>query len=174
MSIDKLARNPLYTKITIQLLDFSIMNAFRLTAFLLIAVLGTSMAPKADDPEALLGRWLSSKKKNQVQIYKHGDKYYGKLVWMMEPNDPVTKKPKLDIENPDEKLRMRPLLNMVLLKDLTYKGNNVWSDGEIYNPEDGKTYNCEVTLKDPNSIDLRGYVMGISFLGKSRTWTRVR
>jgi uncharacterized protein (DUF2147 family) len=150
------------------------MNTFRLTAFLLIAVLGTSMTPKADDPDALVGRWLSSKKKNQVQIYKHGDKYYGKLVWMMEPNDPVTRKPKMDSENPDDKLRTRPLMNMVLLKELTYKGNNVWSDGEIYNPEDGKTYSCEITLKDPNSIDLRGYVMGINFLGRTRTWTRVR
>ncbi|MBD2756144.1 DUF2147 domain-containing protein [Spirosoma sp. BT704] len=132
------------------------------------------MAPKADDPDALMGKWLSSKKRNQVQIYRQGNKYYGKLVWMLEPNEPATNKPKMDKENPDEKLRSRPLMGLVLLTNLTYKGNNVWSDGEIYNPEDGKTYNCEVSLKDPNSIDLRGYMMGISFLGKTKTWTRVK
>ncbi|GAB2585464.1 DUF2147 domain-containing protein [Spirosoma areae] len=151
------------------------MNASRLTTLLLVVCFSlTSIGASADDPDAVLGRWLSAKKRNQVQIYKQGNKYYGKLVWMLEPNDPVTKKPKVDRENPDENLRDRPMMNVVLLTGLTYKGNNVWGDGEIYNPEDGKTYSCEITLKDANAIDLRGYVMGISFLGKTRTWTRVR
>ncbi|ADB42160.1 DUF2147 domain-containing protein [Spirosoma linguale] len=151
------------------------MNPLRLIAlFLLVCLSLSSFANASDDPDALVGRWLSSKKRNQVQIYKQGNKYFGKLVWMLEPNEPGTSKLKVDKANPDEKLRNRPLMQMVLLTNLTYKGNNVWSDGEIYNPEDGKTYNCEVTLKDPNSIDLRGYVMGLSFLGKSKTWTRVK
>ncbi len=151
------------------------MNALRLTPLLLLVVISlTSFAPQADGPDAIEGKWLSSKKRNQVQIYKQGNKYFGKLVWMLEPTYPGTNKPKVDKENPDEKLRNRPLMHLVLVTNLTYKGNNVWGDGEIYNPEDGKTYNCEVTLKDANSIDLRGYVMGLSFLGKSKTWTRVK
>lgn len=151
------------------------MNALRLTTLLLLVCFSlSSFAGDPDDPDALVGRWLSSKKRNQVQIYKQGNKYFGKLVWMLEPNEPGTNKLKVDKANPDEKLRNRPLMQLVLLTNLTYKGNNVWSDGEIYNPEDGKTYNCEVTLKDANSIDLRGYVMGLSFLGKSKVWTRVK
>lgn len=150
------------------------MNAFRLTTLLLLVCFSlTSVAPKTDDPDALLGKWLSHKKRNQVQIYKQGARYYGKLVWMVEPNDPVSKRPKVDDQNPDQKLRSRPLMHLTLLTNLTYKGNNVWGDGQIYNPEDGKTYSCDVTLKDANTIDLRGYIMGISFLGKTRTWTRV-
>ena len=151
------------------------MNLFRLTSTLLfISFLFTTTRAKADDPDAILGKWLSSKKRNQVQIYKQGNKYFGKLVWMMEPNDPVTKKPKLDLENPDENLRSRQLMQTVLLTNLTYKGKNVWTDGEIYNPEDGKTYSCDVTLKDPNTLDFHGYVMGIRFLGTTKTWTRVK
>ncbi|MBD2703745.1 DUF2147 domain-containing protein [Spirosoma sp. BT702] len=151
------------------------MNAFRVGALLMILGMTlSSLAPKSDDPDAVLGRWLSSKKRNQVQIYKQGNKYYGKLVWMQEPIDPVTKKPKVDSENPDENLRSRPLMQMILVSNLSYKGNNVWGDGEVYNPEDGKTYGCEITLRDPNAIDMRGYVMGISMLGKTRTWTRVK
>jgi uncharacterized protein (DUF2147 family) len=150
-------------------------NAFRLITLLWVACLSlTSLNAIADDPDAIVGKWLSAKKRNQVQIYKQGNKYYGKLVWMVEPNDPLTHKPKLDRENPDETLRSRPLLNVVLLTNLTYKGNNLWDGGEIYNPEDGKTYNCDLSLKDANSLDLHGYVMGISFLGKTRTWTRVK
>ncbi|WP_461103779.1 DUF2147 domain-containing protein [Spirosoma koreense] len=151
------------------------MTALRLSILsLLVCLTLAAAAPRADDPDALLGKWLSSKKRNQVQIYKQGNKYYGKLVWMLEPNDPVTRKPKVDVANPDEKLRMRPLMQMILLSDLVYKGNNVWGDGQIYNPEDGKTYSCDITLKDPNTMDLHGYVMGISFLGRTRSWTRVK
>ncbi|GAB3689557.1 DUF2147 domain-containing protein [Spirosoma flavus] len=151
------------------------MNVFRVGALLVfLGMTLTALAPKSDDPDAVLGRWLSHKKRNQVQIYKQGNKYYGKLVWMLEPNDPVTKKPKLDSENPDASLRSRPLMQMILVSNLSYKGNNVWGDGEVYNPEDGKTYGCELILKDPNLLDMRGYVMGISMLGKTRTWTRVK
>lgn len=151
------------------------MNRLRLTIILLaVSIFFPTIHAKADDPDAILGKWLSSKKRNQVQIYKQGNKYFGKLVWMLEPNDPVTKQPKVDQENPDEKLRSRQLMQLVLLTNLTYKGKNVWGDGEIYNPEDGKTYSCDLTLKDPNSLDFHGYVMGISFLGKTKTWTRVK
>ena len=151
------------------------MTSLRLTTLLLLfCFFLTSLAAVADDPDAIVGKWLSSKKRNQVQIYKQGNKYFGKLVWMVEPNDPINKTPKVDKENPDEAMRNRPLMNVVLVTNLVYKGHNTWGDGEIYNPEDGKTYNCEVSMHDANSIDLRGYVMGISFLGKTRTWTRVK
>ena len=147
----------------------------RPVAFLFLLCFGlTAMASATDDPDAVLGKWLSSKKRNQVQIYKQGNKYFGKLVWMLEPTETGSNRPKVDGQNPDEKLRTRPLMNTVILTNLAYKGNGTWGDGEIYNPEDGKTYGCQVTLKDPNTLDLRGYVMGMSFLGKTRTWTRVR
>lgn len=149
------------------------MTVFRLALFVLVGTL-TSWTPPVDNPDALLGRWLSSQKRNQVQIFKQGNRYYGRLVWMAEPLDTATKLPKVDSKNPDHKLRHRPLLNLTMMTDLVYKGGNVWSDGRVYNPEDGKTYSCELTLKDPNTLDLRGYVLGMPFLGRSRTWTRVR
>lgn len=151
------------------------MNLFCLIIPLCFALLTASVSPTRanDHPDALVGRWLSAKKRNQVEIYRQGDRYYGRLVWMIEPNDPVTQQPKLDKQNPDTRLRSRPLLNMPLLKNLVYKGDNVWTDGQIYNPEDGRTYSCEVTLKSNNTLDIRGYIMGMPFLGKTSTWTRV-
>jgi uncharacterized protein (DUF2147 family) len=148
----------------------------RLLFFFLLIVFvttGYSLTAKADDPDRLVGKWLSSKKKNQVQIYKQGDKYYGRLVWMAEPIDPLTKMPKVDRRNPDEKLRMRPVLNLPIITSLSYKGGNVWADGQIYNPEDGKTYGCELTLQDANTLNLHGYMFGMSFLGRTSVWTRV-
>lgn len=141
--------------------------------FILLSIFLVALTAKADDPDLLVGRWLSAKRRNQVQIYKQGDRYFGKLVWIAEPNETTTNTPKVDKRNPDDRLRTRPLLNMPIMTNLVYKGGKVWSDGHIYNPEDGRTYGCELTLRDPNTLDLRGYMMGMSFLGKTTTWTRV-
>lgn len=149
------------------------MNRLSAGYLLIILLITNPQYARADDPHALMGRWLSSKKKNQVQIYRQGNRYYGRLIWMLEPNDAATNRPKVDKLNPDVSLRHRPLLNLLILTDLQYKGGNVWNGGQIYNPEDGKTYGCEVTLRDANTIDIHGYVMGMKFLGKTVTWTRV-
>ena len=144
---------------------------FRLPMLLLFVTL-FSFAP-SDNPEAVVGTWLNGTKKGHVQIYKQGGTFFGKLIYLTEPNDPATGKPKTDIKNADEKKRNRPLLNLPLMYNFKYDGNNVWADGKIYNPEDGKEYNCKMTLKDPNTLDVRGYV-GISLLGKTQTWTRIK
>lgn len=149
------------------------MRLFRLFLLLAVSYLTLSATPPSEDPDAVVGKWLSSKKRNQVQIYKQGNKYYGKLVWLLEPNDPDTQRPKVDKENPDANLRNRPLMNMQLIKGLVYKGNNTWGEGEVYNPEDGRTYGCEVVLRNPNTVDMRGYIIGFNLVSKTRTWTRV-
>ncbi len=136
-------------------------------------IIGTTPTFQADNSDRLVGRWLSAKKKNQVEIYRQGNRYYGKLVWMAEPVDILTSKPKLDKRNPSEKSRMRPLLNLPIITNLAYKGDNTWEGGQIYNPEDGRTYSCQLTLADANTLNLHGYVMGMTFLGKTAVWTRV-
>jgi len=57
------------------------------------------------------------------------------------------------------------LTGFTLIKD------KIWDDGELYDPKKGKTYSGMMTLKDENTIDLRGYI-GFSFIGRSSTWTR--
>lgn len=149
------------------------MNSIRywLPLFSLLLSL-TAFAPK-DQPDAVVGTWLNGTKKGHVQIYKQGGTYFGKLVYLTEPNDPKTGKPKTDVKNADPSKHARPLLGLPLMYNFKYDGGNVWSDGKIYNPEDGKEYNCKMTLKDPNTLDVRGYV-GISLLGKTQTWTRIK
>lgn len=126
-----------------------------------------------DNPDAVVGTWLNGTKRGHVQIYKQGDNYFGKLVWLKEPNDPTTNKPKLDTKNPDAKMQSRPLMNLNIMTGFEFDGGDVWDEGKIYNPEDGKTYSCKMTLKNPNTLDVRGYV-GISLIGKTQTWTRIK
>ncbi|GAA4460042.1 DUF2147 domain-containing protein [Nibrella saemangeumensis] len=147
------------------------MNRLILSLFLLFVVL-TAFAP-SNSSDAVVGTWLNGTKKGHVQIYKQGDRYYGKLIHLTEPNDPATGKPKTDNKNTNASLRNRPILGLNIMQGFKYDGDNEWVDGKIYNPEDGKEYSCKMTLKDPNTLDVRGYV-GISLIGKTQTWTRIK
>ncbi|GAB3946234.1 DUF2147 domain-containing protein [Spirosoma harenae] len=148
------------------------MKVVRYVLPLLVLFLGLTAFAPSDDSDAVVGTWLNGTKKGHVQIYKQGGTYFGKLVWLGQPTD-ANGKPRTDEKNTDASKRSRPLMNMVLMYNFKYDGGNVWSDGKIYNPEDGKEYNCKMTLQDPNTLLVRGYV-GISLLGKTQTWTRIK
>ncbi|ULQ57220.1 DUF2147 domain-containing protein [Flavihumibacter rivuli] len=123
-----------------------------------------------NSPDAIVGIWKTESGKGHVQIYKQGEKYFGKIVWLKEPNDEQGK-PKLDSKNENTKLRTRPILGIVNLRDFRFAKPGLWEDGRIYNPEDGEDYKCKITLKDPNKIEVRGFI-GISLIGKTQVWTR--
>ncbi len=122
------------------------------------------------DADRIIGKWYTEENKSLIEIYKKGDKYYGKMVWLKTPlNDEG--KPKVDDKNPDVNLQNKPLIGLVILHDMEYDGDNEWDDGEIYDPESGNTYSCLITLTNNNQIDMRGYI-GFSLFGRSTTWIR--
>lgn len=123
--------------------------------------------------DACLGTWLTGSKKGHVQIYKQGDKYFGKIIWLKEPNDAATGKPKLDKNNPDSQKKSRPILGLVNLNNFTFEGDNVWEGGKIYDPENGKEYSCKMKLVNANQLDVRGFI-GVSLIGRTDSWTRVK
>lgn len=148
------------------------MKSSQLIAVLLLLTSSLTAFRPQNNPDAVVGTWLNGTKRGHIQIYKKGDHYFGKLVWLKEATDPATGKPKTDVKNSQATMRSRPLVGLEVMKDFTFDGGKVWADGHIYNPEDGKEYSCKLTLKNPNTLDVRGYI-GISLLGKSQTWTRV-
>ncbi len=121
-------------------------------------------------PDAIVGTWVNASGKGHIQIYKQGDKYYGKLVWLKEPND-AQGNPKLDVKNPNASLRTKHLLGSIILRDFVYDDKE-WNSGRIYDPQNGKEYKCFLRLKDSKTLNVRGYV-GVSLLGRTETWTRV-
>ena len=112
--------------------------------------------------------WTNGAKTGRVQVYKARDgKFYGKIVWLAEPNRDG--KPKLDIHNEDPKKRDRPVMGLLILRGFKKDGANRYVDGTIYDPKNGKTYSCKMELKN-NKLDVRGYI-GVSMLGRTDTWT---
>jgi uncharacterized protein (DUF2147 family) len=143
-----------------------------LTLFFLVTAAwlgaGIQAQHKTDD---ILGYWFNEEKTSKVQIIKEGNKYHAKIVWLKEPNDAVTGKPRVDNLNPEPKLQNVPLMGLVIMKDFIFNGTDEWKDGTIYDPKKGKTYSCYMQFDKPNVLKIRGYI-GVSLLGRTTYWTK--
>ena len=148
------------------------MRALRRLPILLLSLCLTVPAWAADDADAVLGAWVTADGKAKVEIEKHDGVYDGRIVWLKEPNytaedkEGVPGQPKVDLKNPDKALQGRPIIGLPLISGFKYAGDNVWSDGHIYDPESGKLYSCKLTLMMDGSLKVRGYV-GISLFGRT-------
>jgi uncharacterized protein (DUF2147 family) len=141
--------------------------------FSVVCILLLSLSFTADvEGDRLIGVWEPSNGKARVKVEKIGTKFYGKIVWLKEPIDPVTKEPKVDKNNPDASMRNVPLKGFRLLKDFIYAGSDEWTEGTIYDPENGSTYSCVIKMKDINTLDIRGFI-GVKALGRTDTWKRL-
>lgn len=144
----------------------------KINSFLLLAII--AVIPAFSQAEKVVGIWLTGEGTSQVKIYKATDgKYYGKIVWLEEPNN-EDGTPKVDDQNPDIKLQNKPILNLLILKSFTYdEANKQWIDGRIYDPNNGKTYDCYMWFEnDPKTLHIKGYVMGMRFLGRETAWKK--
>ena len=128
-----------------------------------------AFAQHADD---VLGRWMNSTNEGTIQVYKKGNQFFGKLIWIKNPDDPATGKPQLDKLNPDKKLQTQPVLGLEILKGFTFDGDDTYEGGTVYDPKSGKTYSCKMTING-NKLKMRGYI-GVSLLGRTEIWTRVK
>jgi len=128
----------------------------------------SAQAVQSDD---IVGLWETGSGKARVNIIKSGNYFYGRIVWLKEPLNEEGK-PKVDKNNPDESKRSTPLLGYRMLSSFEYKGDNLWEDGTIYDPESGSTYNCKITMDDKNTMNIRGFI-GIAAFGRTDVWKRL-
>lgn len=113
--------------------------------------------------------WYNTDKSAKIQIYKNGSSYEGKIVWLKEPKD-AKGMDKVDKHNPDERLRNKPVNGLVILRGLKLETSGKFTGGTIYDPKNGKTYSCKMSLVDPSNLEVRGFI-GISLLGRTEHWT---
>ena len=132
---------------------------------LVAALLVASTAQAATDP--ICGRWLTEDKEGIVHVYLEADRRLaGRLVGGASQNDK-------DVNYPNPALRGRPLIELKLMQGFVRDGDRTWKGGEIYDPDDGKTYKATARLSDndDNQLLLRGYV-GVPVFGRTEEWTR--
>ena len=142
------------------------MNAKLLCAALLsIALLGVSVVMTfAVDAT---GTWRTEEDAT-VRVSNCGGGLCASIASLRQPNDPQAGKSKTDINNVDPSKRNRPIVGLQIFIGLRPDGANKWT-GQIYNPEDGKTYDANVVLENANTLKVQGCVL---FICKTKTWTR--
>ncbi len=104
-------------------------------------------------------------KKSEITLYVENGKLYGKIERLLLPEDQgkVCEKCKGKEKN-------QPIEGLIIVKGLV-KDGEVWTDGKILDPANGKSYDCTIKLDDSNTLNVRGY-LGFSFIGRSQVWKR--
>lgn len=134
---------------------------------------------RAEPADGIVGNWLVQSADAVIRIERHGDSYEGTIAWQLrntygpEDGPELDGKTVTDRNNPDPALRSRPLDGLRLLWGLRYDADaQQWTDGHVYDSDNGHVFQCQMRLLDPNHLRLRGY-LGITLFGGSSTWTRV-
>lgn len=127
----------------------------------------------AQEAQKIAGIWWNEEKTSKIEVKEEGGQFVGTIVYII-PEKYVNGEPEKDNMNPDVKLRSRSRLGISILSGLRYNSSEKqWLDGRIYDPKNGKTYDCYAWFeKDSNLLYIKGYVAGIKWLGRSTTWTR--
>lgn len=120
----------------------------------------------------VFGKWKTiddetGKVKSVVEIFEKDGKAYGKIVKIFrgpnEEQDPICEVCPGDRKN-------KKIIGLEIIQGMEYdSGDKEWEDGEILDPEDGKTYDC-VIWRDGENLKVRGYV---AFFYRTQTWEKV-
>ncbi|MDO8789307.1 MAG: DUF2147 domain-containing protein [Sulfuritalea sp.] len=146
----------------------SLLSRLCVTVFaagLALAAFAQSMSP--------VGLWQTiddetKKAKSFVRITEKDGVISGKIEKIV---DPAKQDSKCDECASDDPRKGKPVIGMTILTDLKKDGDNVWSDGKILDPNNGKSYNAKVTLiEGGKKLEMRGSIL---FIGRTQTWVRV-
>jgi uncharacterized protein (DUF2147 family) len=140
----------------------------KLTALIfIINLVAPSLLAQESD---IVATWWNAEKTSHIRVFKATNgKYYGKIEYLKENPD------RYDVNNPDENMRNQPLLGLLILKGFTYdEDRKQWVNGTIYDPDNGKTYDCYMWFDEaPDILYIKGFVLGMRFLGRETQWTKV-
>lgn len=119
----------------------------------------SSIKFNADEAEKIVGVWFTDDKLSKIQIYKTDNQYFGKIIWLSSKDN-------------QEELKIKPKIGYQIFRKFTFEGKNVWSGGQVSDPRSGMTVSGKMTLKNENTLNVRGY-LGTPVFGKTVVLQRV-
>lgn len=137
--------------------------------FTVSIIMFTSLA--AAFAQDVTGRWKLEDGSAIVEVYQEGDTFNGKIVWLEEPTQDDGS-PSVDSNNPDASLRGRQIMGLNMLNGLKKSGEE-YTGGSIYDPGNGKTYNCSMKVEG-DVLKVRGSLDKKGLLGRTMDWFRVK
>lgn len=143
-----------------------------------IFLIGSLAYAKVED---VLGPWITEKADtgNQiiVEIYQASNgKYNGKVVGLTMPmytEGEYQGQERMDLQNPDPKLKTRKLVGIDFVSNFDYnEEKDKFENGNIYSPINGKTYHSYMQLQKDGKLLVKGSVDKTGILGKKQYWSR--
>jgi uncharacterized protein (DUF2147 family) len=122
--------------------------------------------------QSVVGLWKNlddedGKEKSNIRIYEENGELKAKVVKLLPAATlKICTKCKGDLKN-------KPIEGMEIVWGLKKKSDKEYTDGEILNPKNGKVYRCNIKLEAENKLKVHGY-LGVSLIGKSQYWFRVK
>lgn len=135
------------------------MRQLKIFLFFLCAALSSA-------EDEIEGIWERSDKSAQIRVTVEG----GELSFTL--HSLAVKDRLYDSKNPDPSLRKRKLIGLKLAQGFKKEGEK-WTGGTVYSSKSGKTYQGKIWLEGKDTLIMRGY-KGVSLLGKSASWHRVK
>ncbi len=96
----------------------------------------------------------------------------GRIVWLQNPNDPKGR-PLIDELNKNAAKRGAPICGLQILGEVKPQPDGSWDNGWIYDPEQGSSFDVELRLRNPETLQVKGY-MGVKFLSETFVWRRAK
>jgi uncharacterized protein (DUF2147 family) len=112
-----------------------------------------------------IGEWRVANGDANIRIDDCSGALWGVISWEKDPGGK-------DVNNTNPAERNRPILGLPILLAMRPTKPNLW-EGEVYNAENGKTYNSRLSLSSPDVLRIEGCVFGGLICG-GENWTRVK
>jgi uncharacterized protein (DUF2147 family) len=131
----------------------------------------------SDKDKSVLGYWKhidddSGKTQSIFKLFE----YKGKLVGRIEKVFPTPgKRAQTNCTECSGSQKGKPVVGLIFFWDFVRDSDSdrKWVDGQILNPDDGKTYNAEAELsEDGKTLKVFGYIRILVKIGGSSVWQR--
>jgi uncharacterized protein (DUF2147 family) len=105
--------------------------------------------------------------KSLVRIVDNGGVLTGTIEKLLDPKT----KPDAVCDKCTDDRKDKPLLGLVILRNLKHGDGEWWEGGDVTDPKNGKTYRARVrTVEEGKKLQMRGY---IGPFYRTQTWLRV-
>ncbi len=124
----------------------------------------TAAASSSARAQGPVGEWRVADGKAHIRIVDCSGALWGVVSWEKRPGG-------RDTNNPHPALRRRPTLGMPVLLHMKPGDERGRWEGEVYNADDGNTYDASIALHGPDTLHVEGCALG--FLCGGENWSRL-
>ena len=143
--------------------------SYPMRTLLLAAMLTLAAGRAGAASDGVVGQWLNQDGAGKVAISPCHDapaRICGAITWLKEPTEDG--RPVHDLHNPNPSLRNRPVVGVLVIRDMKPDGPGRWTGGKLYDPETGHSYDGKLRARG-GKLDVTGCV---AFFCQTQVWTR--